>query len=168
MSAANYNSSGSSSVMCGFSMIEVLVALLVFWLGLMGIALYTAAGLKVSAINQVRATSIMAASIASEPMSYHTRADCLATMLATYPKTVTADNGKDSYLISLVSAVDGSGTSVATGTTAATTVTDTTGASWISPITVTLRVPYKGLNGTKTVTPTYTLVLQNYAVTCNA
>ncbi|MDP1996848.1 MAG: prepilin-type N-terminal cleavage/methylation domain-containing protein [Gallionella sp.] len=159
MSAANYN----SSTMRGFSMIEVLVALLVFWLGLLGVALYTATGLKVSASNQVRATVIKAASIASEPMSYHTRADCLATMLATYPKTVTADNAKDSYRISLLSAIDGSGASVATGTTTATSVPDPTGASWVSPVTITLRV-----GATVTATPTYTMVLQSYTVACNA
>lgn len=164
MSAANHN----TPVMRGFSMIEVLVALLVFWLGMLGVALYTATGLKVSASNQVRATSIKAASIASEPMSYHTRADCLAIILSTYPKTVTADGGKDSYSISLVSAVDGSGTTVATGTPAATTIAVASG-SWVTPVTVTLRVPYAGVNGaTVTATPSYTMVLQSYAVTCDA
>lgn len=164
MSAANYN----TPAMRGFSMIEVLVALLVFWLGLLGTALYTATGLKVSASNQVRATSIKAATKASEPMSYHTRADCLAIMLATYPKTVTADSGKDSYSTSLVSAVDGSGTTVATGTTAATTIAVASG-SWVSPVTITLRVPYTGVNGaTVTATPSYTMVLQSYTVTCDA
>lgn len=149
-------------------MIEVLVALLVFWLGMLGVALYTATGLKVSASNQVRATSIKAASIASEPMSYHTRADCLAIILSAYPKTVTADGGKDSYSISLVSAVDGSGTTVATGTPAATTIAVASG-SWVTPVTVTLRVPYAGVNGaTVTATPSYTMVLQSYAVTCDA
>jgi prepilin-type N-terminal cleavage/methylation domain-containing protein len=163
MSAANYK----TSTMRGFSLIEVLVALLVFWLGLLGVALYTAAGLKVSASNQVRATAIKAGSIASEPMSYHTRADCLAVMLGTYPKTVTVDNAKDSYPISLVSAIDGSGTTVATGTTAATTIAVASG-SWVSPVTITLRVPYTGVNGTVTATPTYTMVLQSYTVACNA
>lgn len=163
MSAANYN----PPAMRGFSLIEILVALLVFWLGLLGVALYTASGLKVTASNQVRATAIKAGSLASEPMSYHTRADCLSTMLATYPRTVTADNGKDSYSISLVSAVDGSGTTVATGTAAATTIAVASG-SWVSPVTVTLRVPYKGLNGTVTATPTYTMVLQSYTVACDA
>ncbi len=171
MSAANRN----TPAMRGFSMIEVLVALLVFWLGLLGVALYTATGLKVSASNQVRATSVKAASTASEPMSYHTRADCLAIMLATYPKTVTADGGKDSYSISLVSAVDGSGTTVATGTdpiaTAAPSITTIAVASgsWVTPVTVTLRVPYTGVNGaTVTATPSYTMVLQSYTVTCDA
>lgn len=164
MSAANYN----ISKMRGFSLIEVLVSMLVFWLGVMGVALYTAAGLKATASNQVRTTVIKAASVASEPMSYHTRADCLSTMLSTYPKTVSVDNGKDSYLISLVSAVDGSGTTVATGTTAATTIAVASG-SWVSPVTITLRVPYLGADGnTVTVTPTYTMALQSYTVTCNA
>jgi len=163
MSAANYK----TSTMRGFSLIEVLVALLVFWLGLLGVALYTAAGLKVSASNQVRATAIKAGSIASEPMSYHTRADCLAVMLGTYPKTVTVDNAKDSYPISLVSAIDGSGTTVATGTTAATTIAVASG-SWVSPVTITLRIPYTGVNGTVTATPTYTMLLQSYTVACDA
>lgn len=163
MSAANYN----FPRMRGVSLIEVLVALLVFWLGLLGIALYTASGLKVTASNQVRATAIKAASMVSEPMSYHTRADCLSTMLGTYPKTVTADNGKDSYLISLVNAVDGSSTTVATGTTSATMISVPSG-SWVSPITVTLRVPYNGLNGTVYAYPTYTIVLQSYTVACDA
>lgn len=164
MSAANHY----VSPMRGFSMIEVLVSLLVFWLGLLGIALFTGNGLKVSASSQVRATAIKAASIASEPMSYHTRADCLAGFLQTYPKTVTVDDGKDSYRMSLVSAVDGGGATVATGTTAATTIAVASGI-WVSPITVTLRVPYSGLNGaTVTATPTYTIVLQNYTAACNA
>ena len=164
MSAANYN----ASTIRGISMIEVLLALLVFWLGMLGISLYTANGLKVSAINQVRATSIKAASIATEPMSYHTRADCLATMLATYPKTVTADGGKDSYLISLVSAMDGSGTTIATGTSTATTIAAAS-SSWVNPVTITLRVPYTGVDGAvATVMPTYTVMLQSYTVTCNA
>lgn len=164
MSAANYN----FTKIRGISLIEVLVALLVFWLGLLGIALYTASGLKVTASNQVRATAIKAASIVSEPMSYHTRADCLSTMLATYPKTVTTDNGKDSYLISLVNAVDGGGTTIATGTATSTTIAVASG-SWVSPVTVTLRVPYAGLNGAVvTATPTYTIVLQNYTVACDA
>lgn len=163
MSSANYN----FPTMRGISLIEVLVALLVFWLGLLGIALYTASGLKVSAGNQVRATAIKAVSMASEPMSYHTRSDCLSTMLGTYPKTVTADNGKDSYLVSLVNAVDGSGVTIATGTTTATTISVPSG-SWVSPVTVVMKVPYNGLNGVVYAYPTYTIVLQSYTVACNA
>lgn len=164
MSAANY----PATAMRGFSMIELLVSLLVFWLGLLGIALYTAGGLKVTASNQVRATSIKAASLTIEPMSYHTRKDCLEIMLGTYPKTVAVDGGKDSYSISLVKAVDGSGTTVATGTATATSIA-VASTSWISPVTVTLRVPYKGVDGVDvTVTPSYTMVLQNYTVTCDA
>lgn len=152
----------------GFALIEILVALVVFWLGLLGIALYTATGLKTASANQVRATAMKAASAASEPMGYHTRADCLSMMLGTYPKTVSADNGKDTYLVSLVNAVDGSGTTIATGTATSTTIVVPSG-NWVSPVTVTLRVPYAGLNGAVvTSTPTYTIVLQDYTVACNA
>lgn len=163
MSAINYNLPAR-----GFTLIEVMVAVLVFWLGLLGLALYTAAGIKVTASNQVRATAIKAASMVTEPMSYQSRPDCLSIMLLTYPRTVMADNLKDSYSISLVQAVDGSGTSVATGTATSTTIAVASG-SWISPITVTLRVPYIGLDGaTVTATPNYTIPLQSYVVACDA
>jgi hypothetical protein len=88
-------------------------------------------------------------------------------MLSTFPRTVTVDNGKDSYQISLAQAVDGSGTTVASGTPTATTVS-VASANWVSPITVSLRVPYSSLEGTTiTVTPNYTIVLQNYLAACN-
>ena len=151
----------------GFTLIEILVALLVFWLGLLGVALYTASGLKLSAFNQVRATAIKAASQSAEPMTYHTRHDCLSTFLATYPRTVSVDNGKDTYKVSLLNAVDGSGTEIATGTATATTIA-VASSGWVSPVTVTLQVPYQGANGTVIVSPTYTMILQNYSVTCDA
>lgn len=153
--------------MKGFTLIEVLVAILVFWLGMLGVALFTANALKISASNQVRATAIKAASLSAEPMIYHTRADCLSMFLATYPRTVNLDNGKDSYVISLVNAKDGIGTSIATGTATATTIATASG-SWASPITITLRAPYQGLDGVVTATPTYTVVLQAYTAVCHA
>ena len=148
----------------GFTLIEVLVSLLVFWLGLLGIALYTASGLKTASSNQVRATSVYAASLAMEPVLYQTRADCLSAALCTFPRTVTSDNGKDSYLISLVRASDGSGTQVAANNA----ITAAFG-TWVSPVTITLGVPYAGSNGTVyTAYPSYTVVLENYTAACNA
>ncbi len=147
----------------GFTFIEVLVSLLVFWLGLLGIALYTASGLKTASSNQARATSVYAASLAMEPILYHTRPDCLSAALqATFPRKVTSDNSKDSYLIDLVRATDGSGAQIA----AANAITTAYG-TWVSPVTITLGVPYTGINGTVIAYPSYTVVLDKYTVACN-
>lgn len=148
----------------GFTLVEVMIALLVFWLGLLGIALYTANGLKTSSSNQVRATSVYAASLAMEPVLYQTRADCLSAALGSFPRKVSSDNGKDSYTIDLVRASDGSGIQVANNN--AVTAPPLT---WVSPITITLGVPYTGSdNKVYTAYPSYTVVLENYTVACNA
>lgn len=141
-----------------------MVSLLVFWLGLLGIALYTASGLKASSSNQLRATSVYAASLAMEPVLYQTRADCLSAALGKFPRTVSSDNGKDSFVISLIRASDGSGTQIAAnnGITAAS-------GAWISPVTITLGVPYTGSDGkVYTAYPSYTVVLESYTAACNA
>ncbi|BBI98912.1 hypothetical protein FGKAn22_06050 [Ferrigenium kumadai] len=148
----------------GFTLIEVLVSLLVFSLGLLGIALYTASGLKASSSNQARATSVYAASLAMEPVLYQTRADCLSAVLGTFPRTVTSDNGKDNYTINLVRASDGSGTQVA-----ANNAISVSSGTWVSPLTITLGVPYPGSDSKiYTVYPSYTVVLENYTAACNA
>lgn len=147
----------------GFTLLEVLVTLLVFWLGLLGIALYTANGLQTTAVNQARATSVYAASLAIEPVLYQTRADCLATALGTFPRSITIDNGKDKYNISLVRASDGSGAQIAANNA----VTAAAG-TWVSPVTVVLGIPYTGSGGkTYTAYPSYTVVLENYTAACN-
>jgi prepilin-type N-terminal cleavage/methylation domain-containing protein len=148
----------------GFTLIEALIALLVFSLGMLGIALYSGYGLKTSAANQVRATSIYAASLAMEPVLYQTRADCLSASLAGFPRKVTVDNGKDNFDISLERASDGLGIQVA-GKNAITAASST----WVSPITVVLSVPYQGPDGTTyTAYPSFTVMLENYKVACNA
>lgn len=148
----------------GFTLIEVLVSLLVFSLGLLGIALYTASGLKASSSNQVRATSVYAASLAMEPVLYQTRADCLSAALGTFPRTVTSDNGKDSYTINLVRASDGGGTQVA-----ANNGISVGSGAWVSPVTITLGIPYAGSDSkVYTAYPSYTVVLENYTAACNA
>ncbi len=148
----------------GFTLVEVMISLLVFFLGLLGISLYTASGLKTNSSNQARATSVYAASLAMEPVLYQTRADCLSAALGAFPRTVTSDNGKDSYTIDLIRASDGSGAQVAAnnGITAAS-------LTWVSPITITLGIPYTGSdNKVYTAYPSFTVVLDNYTVACNA
>ena len=161
MSAANYK----AIKMHGFSLIEVMVALLVFWLGLLGVGSYTAAGLRMTAVNQVRSTVIKATSIVSEPMIYQNRVDCLATMLGLYPRTVTLDNGKDSYVISLASVKDGGGTTL----TNASGVIVVATADWVSPVTISLNIPYAGLTAMVNATPTFTVATIPAVVgACNA
>ncbi len=141
-----------------------MISLLVFWLGLLGVALYTASGLKTSSSNQARAASVYAASLAMEPVLYQTRADCLSAALSTFPRTVTSDNGKDSYTVSLVRANDGSGAQIATNNA----VTALSG-TWVSPVTITLGVPYTGSDSkVYTAYPSYTVMLENYTAACNA
>ena len=148
----------------GFTLIEALISLLVFSLGMLGIALYSGYGLKTSAANQVRATSIYAASLAMEPVLYQTRADCLSAALAGFPRKIAVDNGKDTFNISLERASDGLGIQVA-GKNAITAGSST----WVSPITVVLSVPYQGPDGTTyTAYPSYTVMLEDYKAACNA
>jgi prepilin-type N-terminal cleavage/methylation domain-containing protein len=150
----------------GFTLIEVLVTLLIFLIGVLGIALYTAGGIKSITINQGRATAVKTASLAIEPMFYHTRPDCLDTMLQTFPRTVAGDNDKDTFQMNVVSAIDGTGTSIISAL--GPPLTTTASGNWVSPVTVTLQVPYTGLNGaTVYAYPTFTLILQNYSTACD-
>lgn len=147
----------------GFTLIEVLVTMLVFGLGLLGIALYTANGLKSDATSQMRSTSTYAAWLAMEPVLYQTRADCLSAALGSFPRTVSIDNGKDVFTISLVRASDGTGAQIAANNA----ITAVSGA-WVSPVTITLGIPYTGSNGKVVTTyPSYTVILENYTAACN-
>jgi len=150
----------------GFSLIEVMISLVVFLLGMLGIALFTANGLKTSAVNQARATAVNAVAQAVEPVLYHSRSDCLSNILGTFPRTVTNDNGKDSYAVRLVKAVDGTGADIAAiGAAPGYVVTPTPSAGWISPVTIVLGIP---ITGTAAIAyPSYTIVLQNYSVDCD-
>lgn len=153
-----------NSLQRGFTLIEALISLLVFWLGLLGIALYTGNGLKASSANQVRATSIYAASLAMEPVLYQTRADCLSTALGSFPRQVVIDNGKDNFSISLVRASDGRGIQIAANNTVTSAATN-----WVSPVTVVLAIPYRGADSAiYTAYPSYTIMLDNYTAACNA
>lgn len=148
----------------GFTLVEIMVALVLFSIGMLGIVSFTANGLKLISVNQARATAIHATSQVAEPVLYHSKPACLDAMLRTFPRTVTSDNNKDSYTINLVRAVDGSGTPIATNNS----VTAAYG-SWVSPVTIVLSVPYTGLNNTTVrAYPSYTMVLQDYTAACDA
>lgn len=148
----------------GFTLVEVMISLVVFFLGLLGISLYTANGLKNNSANQIRATSVYAVTLAMEPVLYQTRADCLSAALGAFPRKVSGDNGKDSYTVDLVRASDGSGAQVAANNGIA-----AASLTWVSPVTITLGIPYTGSDGkVYTAYPSFTVILENYSAACNA
>jgi|GEM_PF-5925187 len=152
----------------GVSLIEVMVTLLIFLLGILGIILYTIGGMKSVSASQGRSSAFKIASQAIEPLVYHPRLDCLSMMLNTFPRTVKGDNDKDTLVINLVKAVDGSGTQIAT-VSASGVVTTTAYADWKTPVVVTLSVPYTGVDGTTVLSrPSFAVILQDYGGTCDA
>lgn len=154
----------------GVSLIEVMATLLVFLVGMLGVSLYTITGMKSISVSQSRASAIKTASQGFEPLFYHTRPDCLEMMLGTFPRAVKGDNDKDSMTVSLLRAVDGAGTLIAnaSGVQVASGYTTPNTGVWITPIVVTLSVPYSGQDGATVVTtPTFSVPLQNYGGNCN-
>lgn len=154
----------------GISLVEVLATLLVFLVGMLGVSLYTISGMKSVSVSQGRASAIKTASQGFEPLFYHTRPDCLEMMLGTFPKVSRGDNDKESVSVGLVSATDGAGTQIANaaGVQVASGYTTSNTGVWLTPIIVTLSVPYTGQDGNSVVTyPTFTIPLQNYGGNCN-
>lgn len=152
----------------GFSLIEVLVSSIVFVIGVFGITMMNNVGMKATASNQVRAQAIKASSAASEPLLYNTRPDCLSSMISTvYPKTVTADDGKDSYVVKFVRAVDGKGSVVASANANGSANITVASTSWSSPVTITLATPYQSMNGEIIGYSSYTVILQSYTLGCD-
>lgn len=154
----------------GVSLIEVMATLLVFLVGMLGVSLYTTSGLKSITASQDRASSIKIGSQGFEPLFYHTRPDCVQMMLGTFPRTVKGDNDKVTTTVRLLNAVDGTGTVIAnaSGVQVASGYTGPNTGVWITPITVTLSVPYTGLDGATVLsTPTFSIPLQNYGGNCN-
>lgn len=154
----------------GVSLIEVMATLLIFLVGMLGVSLYTTSGLKSISVSQGRASAIKTGSQGFEPLFYHTRPDCLEMMLGTFPRTVKGDNDKDAVTVRLIKAVDGVGTLIAnaSGVQVASNYTTPNTGVWITPITVTLSVPYTGQDGATVLsTPTFSIPLQNYGGNCN-
>ncbi len=133
----------------GVSLIEVLIAIFVFALGMLGIALYTGNALHASASNHARGTILQAVSQAIEPMIYpsNNAANLAMNLNPLVTGIVVAnDNGKDTYLVRLSSVINGDGAA-----------TSGVPAAPVSPVTAVLTVSYNGANGqTTTLNPVYT------------
>lgn len=148
----------------GVSLIEVMATLLIFLVGMLGVSLYTISGMKSITVSQGRAAAIKSGSQAFEPIMYHTRRDCLDIMLRKFPRTVKGDNDKDSQTVDLVKAVDGAGNQIATLNSVTTAF-----GGWVSPVIVTIAVPYTGLDGaTVKANPSFAIPLETYGGTCDA
>lgn len=140
----------------GVSLIEVLVTILIMALGMVGIVFYTAASLHATAANHDRGNAVQAIGQAIEPIIYSVNsAAAMNTALTGFNAasgvTVANDNGKDSYVIKLVSVRNGD-EKVTVGSIPATLT---------SPVTAEFSVPYKGADDkTKTVMSSYTFFFQ--------
>ncbi len=142
---------------CGFTLIEVMVTLAVLAIGILGIVMYTAVGLRTSAENNVRATALQVASQVMEPLTKAARGGpgtfqaALAGTFSSggtppYGRIVTAYNG-ESFTVQL--ALNASGAAYAYDDAA--TQVDWLAATGSSGVTVTLlsRVGYTKIDGTQ-------------------
>ena len=171
----------------GFSMIEVLLAILVFSLGMVGVTLYTANGLKNSASNLSRATVLRSASLALEPVvNQATNAAELADALRPFTTTQIAQLGQVAAVAlapgqpppppDAVTHINGVGMLVRNNhgkdTFIMTAINFQNGdgvaisnimpAALVSPVTVAFSVPYTRADGnTTTLIPSYTFYFDN-------
>lgn len=140
----------------GFSLLETLIAMVVFTVGFMGVSQYTGNALKRSADDNSRAISLSSMSrlltplyvaAAASPADFKTSLDAFTD---TDGVSVTGNNGKDTFTVKVLEAKDDSGTSI---------IGSTTPTSWISPITLGVTVTYSGLNGNVVSMAPYTFIL---------
>lgn len=137
-------------VQVGFSLIETLISIVLFGLGMLGISALTATGLKTMANTNARGSALMVASQTAEPILSARTEAAVKAALTGFPKIASSDHNKDNYSIDLIAGVDGDGTSIVSA------VNTTTAATWTSPVTIVLRVPYKTFDGsTVNSTPSF-------------
>jgi len=133
---------------------EILIALIVFTVGFMGVSQYTGSALKRSADDNSRAVSLSAISqllsplyvaASTSPSAFKSALDRFTTD-AGVPVTV----GNDSFTVRVSEAKDDAGTSV---------VNAASPETWVSPIRVGVTVTYQGLNGNLVSKAPYTFIV---------
>ncbi len=139
----------------GFTLIEILIALLIFAVGALGIAQVTGNALVTTADNNARAMALNIASQQLEPL-YIAAGNGNAAFKASLNAfngglTVNGNNNRDSYTITITQAQDSSVPPIDLITSAAT-------ASWVSPLTIAAQVSYTGRNGIKTARASFTFI----------
>ena len=139
----------------GFTLIEVLVALVVFALGVLGLSQITGNALLISSDNNTRAVALDVASQQLEPL-YLASANGNAAFKVGLNAfvgglTVTGNAGRDSYSITLTQAQ-------ASSVPPVDIIADNNTAAWVSPLNVAASVSYTGRNGTKTAQASFNFI----------
>jgi len=139
----------------GFTLIEVLIALVVFALGVLGLSQITGNALVISADNNARAVALDVASQKLEPLyiaaSNGNAAFKVGLSAIVGTPAVNGNTGRDAYTITIAQAQDSSAPPINLLTSAAT-------ATWVSPLNVAARVSYVGRNGTKTAQASFNFI----------
>ncbi len=140
----------------GFTLIEVMVALLIFGLGVLGVTKITGNGVARIVDNNARAVALNVASQQLEPLYIaasggNTAFQAALAALAGGGINVSGNGGRDSYTVSVVEARDSSAAPVDL-------LTSTTPATWQPPLKVAVSVSYTGRNGTISVNAPFVFV----------
>jgi len=139
----------------GFTLIEVLIALVVFALGILGLSQITGNALVIASDNNARAVALDVASQQLEPLyiaagngnaAFKVGLNAFAGGL-----TVNGNAGRDAYTITITQAQDSSVPPIDLLASAAT-------ATWVSPMNIAATVSYTGRNGTKTAQASFNFV----------
>lgn len=141
----------------GFTLVEVLVSLLIFSIGILGSISLLTKGIQTNIDNNARAVSIQTMESALEPLYLATTGASLKAAINTFDTNgdavfndiiVTNNGGKDSFTIEIVEALDNANTNVLTAL-----------PPYVSPIRVAVRALYTGKAGTIQTQGHYTFVV---------
>ena len=133
----------------GMTFVEILVALVVLSVGILGISLYSGRAMTQITDNNARAMALSAAGQAVEPLYLMTDRDAFRAGLGAFPLTKSDNNGKDNYTVTLTQALDDAGQSLLA----------TPPVDWVPPLTLAVLVTYEGRSGVKTSRASYTFVV---------
>ena len=155
LSTTLFNARHFVSRQSGFSLLETLIALIVFTVGFMGVSQYTGKALKQSADDNSRAVSLSAMSQLLSPMyvAAATSPSAFKTALDRFSGAggVAVSIGNDNYTIRVSEAKDDDGNSV---------INANNPESWVSPLRVGVTVTYRGISGDMVSRAPYTFIIK--------